>query len=49
MSDLFNALMKSLDEAVKISSGEIKEYKKTIYKKNKKTGVYEKIILTDTK
>lgn len=46
---VFNDLIESINEAVKISNCEIKDYKKTIYKKNEKTGVYEKLILSDIK
>jgi len=45
MSKLFQDLLKSAEEAVKISSGEMKEFKFTTYKKDEKTGEWKKVIL----
>ncbi|ENZ2229889.1 hypothetical protein ACGG0V_004875 [Salmonella enterica] len=49
MSKLFQDLLKSAEEAIKISRGEIKEFKSTTYKKDEKTGEWKKVILRNSK
>ncbi|HHT5504721.1 TPA: hypothetical protein ACTY4W_005706 [Klebsiella michiganensis] len=46
---MFDELLKSAKEAVKISRGEIKEYQSTAYKKDEKTGEWKKVISRNIK